>query len=204
MKTINRERGVAEEQNRGAAQVNWLVAGAFGLGARGKTLTLTRADFNEALEQRKLEVRATIPDRIGGDETRTVTLKIGSLKDLSLKHVVTAVPELASLLEQADRASKLKDVSVAELEAIVGSGKLLETLRATLEPEAPKVGGEAGQASGDVDAIFDKAKVPEKSVKSAIDMFVRSASSSSRPKAKPAARQLRDLIEQAAYGAASD
>jgi len=204
MKTINRERGVAEEQNRGAAQVNWLVAGAFGLGARGKTLTLTRADFNEALEQRKLEVRATIPDRIGGDETRTVTLKIGSLKDLSLKHVVTAVPELASLLEQADRASKLKDVSVAELEAIVGPGKLLETLRATLEPEAPKVGGEAGQASGDVDAIFDKAKVPEKSVKSAIDMFVRSASSSSRPKAKPAARQLRDLIEQAAYGAASD
>lgn len=195
---------MAEEQSRGAAQVNWLVAGAFGLGARGKTLTLTRADFNEALEQRKLEVRATIPDRVGAGDTRTVTLKIGSLKELSLKHVIATVPELTALLAQADQVSKLRDTSVSEVEAIVGAGRLLDSLKAALEPEAaPKVGGEAG-ASGDVDAIFDKAKVQEKSAKSAIDMFVRSASTSARSKAKPAARQLRDLVEQAAYGAASD
>lgn len=196
---------MAEETNRGAAQVNWLVAGAFGLGARGKTLTLTRADFNEVLERQGLEARATIPDRFGADETRTVTLKIKSLKALSLKHVITSVPELTTLLEQADRVSKLKDVTVSEVEAIVGPGKLLERLRPLIEPnEAPKVGGEAGPTSGDVDAIFEKASVPEKSVKSAIDMFVRSTSSSSRPKPRPVARQLRDRIEEAAYGAAAD
>lgn len=198
---------MAEEQSRGAAQVNWLVAGAFGLGARGATLSLTRADFNEALEKRKLEVSATIPDRIGVEDTRTVSLTIGSLKELSLKHVVTAVPELASLLAKADQVSKLKDASAAELEGIIGKGKLLDALRAALEPEPaaapePKVGGEAGAASAD--DIFEKAKVQEKSAKSAIDMFIRGTSSSSRSKAKPAARQLRDMVEAAAYGAASD
>lgn len=195
---------MAEEQSRGAAQVNWLVAGAFGLGARGETLTLTRADFNEVLEKQKLEVQATIPDRVGSGEARSITLRIEGLKSLSLKSVVTAVPELAVLLQKAEQAAKLKEPSVTELEALVGPGKLLDAMRLAIEPApAPKVGGEAGAASGDVEAIFDKATVQEKSAKSAIDMFVRSTSSS-RPKPKPAARQLRDLIEQAVYASASD
>ncbi len=194
---------MAEEQDRGAAQVHWLIAGRFGLGARGKTLTLTRADFNEALEKRGIAVEASIPDRVGTGDTRTVTLKVSSLKDLSLKHVVSAVPELTELLGKADQVSKLKDPSVDDIEKIIGKGKLLDAVRAALEPDAaPKVGGAAG-ATGDVDAIFEKGAVQEKSAKSAIDMFMRSASAS-RPKPKPAARQLRDLIEQAAYGAAAD
>lgn len=194
---------MAEEQERGAAQVHWLVAGRFGLGARGRTLTLTRADFNEALEKRGIEVQATIPDRVGAGDTRTVTLKITGLKDLSLKHVVSAVPELSELLQKADQVSKLKDPSVEAIEAILGKGKLLDGVRAVLAPEESKSTGGAAGAAGDVNAIFEKGAVQEKSAKSAIDMFVRSASSS-RPKAKPAARQLRDMVEQAAYGAAAD
>ncbi len=200
---------MAEEQDRGAAQVHWLIAGRFGLGARGRTLTLTRADFNEALEKRGLEVEATIADRIGAADTRSVTLKIGSLKDLSLKNVMAAVPELTELLGKADQVSKLKDPSVEDVAAIIGQGKLLDAVNALLAPEEAPTGGQAdtatgNTATGDVDAIFDKGAVQEKSAKSAIDMFVRSASSSSRPKAKPAARQLRDMIEQAAYGVAAD
>lgn len=195
---------MAEEQDRGAAQVHWLIAGRFGLGGRGKTLTVTRADFNEILEKRKLEVRATIPDRIGTSETRTVTLRVGSLKELSLKHVLSAVPELGELLTKADQVSKLKDPSVADLEAILGAGKLLDGLRAALEPEPAPAGGAAGSTTGDAKAIFEKAEVQQKSAKAAIDMFVRSASSSARASAKPAARQLRDMIEQAAYVAAGD
>lgn len=194
---------MAEEQSGSAALVTWLVAGQFGLGARGKTLTLTRADFNEALEALGLEVCATIPDRIGTGETRTVMLKVASLKELSLKHVVSAVPDLAALAAKAEQVAKLKDPSMADLEAILGPGKLLDSLRAVVEPEPPKVGGEAGAVTGDVDAIFDKAAVQEKSAKAAIDMFVRAASAS-KPKVKPAARRLRDIVEQAVYSAASD
>ncbi len=195
---------MAEEQSRGAAQVHWLIAGRFGLGARGKTLDVTRADFNEILGKRKLEVRATIPDRVGAGETRSVTLQVASLKDLTLKHVLSAVPELGELLGKADQVSKLKDPTAADVEAIVGPGKLLESLRAVMEPaEASAAGAAAGNVTGTTDAIFEKAEVPQKSAKSAIDMFVRSTSSA-RPKAKPAARQLRDLIEQAAYVGAGD
>ncbi len=195
---------MAEEQERGTAQVHWLVAGRFGLGARGKTLTLTRGDFNEALEKRNLSVQATIPDRVGAGDTRAVTLKITSLKDFSLKHVISAVPELGELLAKSEAVSKLKEPSAAELEGIVGKGKLLEALRAAVEPNEAPVGGAAGGATGSTDAIFEKGAVQEKSAKSAIDMFVRSTASSSRSKAKPAGRQLRDLVEQAAYGAAAD
>ncbi|MCZ7682614.1 MAG: type VI secretion system contractile sheath small subunit [Sandaracinaceae bacterium] len=184
--------------------MSWLVAGRFGLGARGKTLTLTRADFNEALEKRGLSVTATIPDRVGAGDTRAVTLKIGSLKDFSLKNVIASVPELGELLAKSEAISKLKDPSAGDLEGILGKGKLLDSLRAALEPAAAPVGGAAGAASGDAEAIFEKGAVQEKSAKSAIDMFVRSTSSSSRTKAKPAARQLRDLVEQAAYGVAAD
>lgn len=194
---------MAEEQDRGAAQVHWLIAGRFGLGERGKTLSVTRADFNESLEKLALEVRATIPDRVGTAETRDVSLKVASLKELSLKHVLSAVPELGELLAKAERISKLKDPTLADVEAIVGPGKLLEALRAALEPEAPASGGAAEAATGSAEAIFEKAVIPQKTAKSAIDMFVRSTSTS-RPKPKPAARQLRDLVEQAAYGAAAD
>src|SRR5690606_38664451 len=104
----------------------------------------------------------------GSGDTRTVTLKIGSLKDFSLKHVLAAAPELGELLAKSEAIGKLKDPSVEELEKIVGAGKLLDSLRAALEPtsSAPPVGG-AAEATGDTDAIFEKAKVQEKSAKSA-------------------------------------
>jgi type VI secretion system protein ImpC len=191
---------VAEQ---GSAQVRWLVAGSFGLGARGKTISLTRADFNEVLEKQKIQVDATIADEIGAGGTRTVPLVIDSLKVLSLKHIVGAVPELAQLAAKADEVGKLKDPAVADLERVLGKGKLAEKLSAMLspQPDAPK---SDEKVTGDADKIFEKAAVPEKTAKSAIDMFVRSTQSSPRTtKGKPAARQLRDLVEQAAYGAAA-
>ena len=196
---------MAEDRDRVTTQVRWLVAGRFGLGARGTTLTLSRADFDEALAKRGLSVRATISDRVGTGDTRTVTLKIGSLKDFSLKHVLAAVPELGELLAKSEAIAKLKDPSVEDLETIVGPGKLFDALRAALEPPSPAPVGGAAEAGGGTDAIFEKAKVEERNVKTASDMFVRSGSSSAaRSKPRPAARQLRDMVEQAAYGAAAD
>lgn len=201
----------AEQDDRGAAQVHWLVAGQFGLGARGETLRLTRGDFNEALENAGLTAEATVEDPTTG-QARTVSLKVDSLKTFTLKHVVGAVPELGELAAKADEVAKLKDPSVDELKGIVGEGKLLDGMKALLEPEGeadPKASGNGspgksdGEVTGDTDAIFEKAKVQKPTAKSAIDMFVKATSTSTKKKAKPAARQLRDLVEAAVWGMAA-
>ena len=190
-----------EERN---AQVHWLVAGQFGLGARGKTLSLTRADFNEALEKAGLKVEAQVPDRVGAGDTVSITLEIDSLKKLSLKHVVGAVPQLKELAGKADELAKLRDPSVDDVAGVLGEGKLLDAVKKILGPseEAPAA-ADAGDVTGDVDAILEKGKVQEKTAKSAISMFVK-ATSSSKPKAKPAARQIRDLVEATVWGMAAD
>jgi hypothetical protein len=190
------------QEDRGSAQVHWLVAGEFGLGARGKTLSLTRGDFNEVLEKRAIRVQATVPDAVGTGDTRSVTLEVSSLKSLTLKSVVASVPELGALAAKADAVAKLKDPSVEDLRGIVGEGKLLDAMALILSPPAEGTAPN-GEATGDPDAIFEKGKVQDKSAKSAIDMFVR-ATSGSKAKAKPAARQLRDLIEEVVWGMAAD
>lgn len=191
-----------EQEDRGGAQVHWLVAGRFGLGERGKTLSLTRADFDDALKSRGIQVTAEVPDAVGAGETRSYTLKVESLKNLTLKHVVGAIPELTELAAKADQVAKLKDPSVDGLREIVGEGKLLDAMKALVAPEdAPKA--EGGDATGDADAIFEKAEVQKKSAKSAISMFVK-ATSSAKPKSKPVSRQLRDLVEEVVWGIAAD
>ncbi len=194
-----------EIEDRGEAQVHWLVAGQFGLGARGKTLTLNRADFNEALEKRGLKVEAKIPDSVGAGDTIAVSLAIDSLKVLTLKHVVSAVPALKELAGKAEKLASLRDPSVDDVRGILGEGKLFDAARTLLEgddaPDAPKA--DAGEATGDPDAIFEKAKVQEKTAKSAISMFVK-ATSSAKKKSKPSARQLRDLVEEATWAMARD
>jgi len=196
---------VAAEIEERNAQVHWLVAGQFGLGTRGKTLSLTRADFNEALEKAGLKVVAEVPDRVGSGDTVSVTLEIDSLKKLTLKHVVGAVPELKELAGKADQIGKLRDPSVDDVAGILGEGKLLDTVKQILAPEeAPESGGDAGDATGDTDAILEKGEVQEKTAKSAISMFVKATSKSSKAKAKPAARQIRDLVEETVWGMAAD
>ncbi|HJL14156.1 MAG TPA: type VI secretion system contractile sheath large subunit [Sandaracinaceae bacterium LLY-WYZ-13_1] len=194
-----------EQEDRGAAQVHWLVAGQFGLGERGETLRLTRGDFNEVLEKAGLSVEAEIDNAASGGSWR-VKLEIGSLKSFTLKHVVGAVPELGELAKKADRVAKLSDPTVDQLKELVGEGPLLEAMKALVAPEEakePEGDGGDGQATGDVDAIFEKAEVAKPTAKSAIDMFVKSTTSAKK-KAKPAARQLRDLIEETVWGMAAD
>ncbi|MBX3270506.1 MAG: type VI secretion system contractile sheath large subunit [Sandaracinaceae bacterium] len=193
-----------EIEDRGEAQVHWLVAGSFGLGARGKTLTLNRADFNEVLEKRGLSVTAKIPDAVGAGDTIPVTLAIDSLKALTLKHVVSAVPQLAELAKKGEAVAQLKDPTPDAVRGVLGEGKLFEAARALLEgTEAPAAPAPSGAASGDPDAIFEKAAVQEKTAKSAISMFVR-ATSSAKKSAKPSARQLRDLVEEATWAMARE
>lgn len=195
----------AEIEDRGGAQVHWLVAGRFGLGERGRTLRLTRADFNEVLERTKLSVTAEVPDTIGSG-TRRVSLTFTSLKDLTLKHVLKAVPELGALAAKGDEVAKLKDPSVDQLRAIVGEGPLLEAMKRVVEPsaESAPAAKSDGEATGDADAIFEKAKVEKPTAKSAIDMFVRASSTSPRTTTKPTARQLRDMVEEAVWGMAAN
>ncbi len=125
-----------EIEDRGAAQVHWLVVGEFGLGEPGKTLRLTRADFNEALEKAGLTVQATVPDIVGNGEAKSITMTIGSLKDLTLKNVFKAVPELADLAGKADQTAKIKDPTTDDLERLFGKGALYEALAKELSPPA--------------------------------------------------------------------
>jgi hypothetical protein len=194
----------AEHEDRGTAQVHWLVAGQFGLGERGTTLRLTRADFNEVLEKADISVEATVDDPVTG-QARTVRLEVSSLKDLTLKHVLRAVPELGALAAKADALAKLKDPTVDQLKEHVSEGPLLDAMKALVAPEEPSgaPGGGDGEVTGDPDAIFEKAEVAKPTAKSAIDMFVKSTSSAKK-KAKPAARRLRDLVEEAVWGMAAD
>ena len=193
------------EHDAGATQVRWLIAGAFGLGERGKTIRLTRADFNEVFAARKITVTATVTDAIGAGDTRSFELGASSLKELTLKHVMRSVPELGEIAAMADKVAKLKDPTVESVGEIVGEGKLLDAARALLSPDdAPTAGGDAGSTTGDAEAIFDKAEVAKPTAKSAIDMFIRASSSSSKKKSRPAARQLRDLVEEVAWGMAKD
>lgn len=194
----------AEIDDRGAAQVHWLVAGRFGLGARGATLRLTRGDFADALAKANLRVETTVDDPVVGGR-KTISLAVDSLKVFTLKHVVAAVPELAALADKAGQVAKLKNPTVEQLQEIVGSGPLLDAARALLAPEgAPSLAPDTSEVTGDPDAIFAKADASARpSVKRAIDLFVRSTSSATR-KAKPAARQLRDLMEEATWGFAAN
>lgn len=195
----------AEIEDRGGAQVHWLVAGQFGLGDRGKTLTLTRADFNEVLQKASLSVQATIPDAVGAGESRAVTLQVDSLKKLTLKHVVGAVPELTELAAKAEQIGKIKDPTVAGLEDIVGPGRLLDAMKAIVSPdEAPAGGAGGGDASGDTKKIFEKAEVQKPTAKSAVSAFIKATSTSSKKKGKSTSRQLRDLMEEVVWGMAAD
>lgn len=184
----------AEVEDRAGAQVHWLVAGQFGLGARGKTLRLTRADFNDALSERGISAKAEV-------DGLSVELKIDSLKKLTLKHVVGAVPELTDMAAKADQLAKLKSATVDDVRGIVGDGPLLEKLKAVIEPDAAPASADGGEATGDTDAIFEKAEVQKPTAKSAISAFVK-ATSTSKPKSRPVARQLRDLTEEHVWGMA--
>ena len=193
----------AEIEDRGGALVHWLVAGRFGLGERGKTLTLTRADFNEAIEKAGLSIEANVRDDVGSGDSVKVSLKVDSLKKLTLKHVVSAVPELSELAGKADQVAKLKDPSADALREIVGEGKLLDAMKAILEPDSkPEAKGDE-ELTGDTDAILEKGEVQKATPKSAISAFVK-ATSSAKKKPRPAARQLRDLAEEAVWGMAAN
>jgi type VI secretion system protein ImpC len=190
-----------EVQDRKGALVHWLVAGRFGLGETGATSTLVRADFNEWVEKRPFEGSVEISDPLGTG-TRTVAVSASSLKHFTLKHVVANTPFLKELAGKADAAAKLKNPSVEELEGLLGTGPLFEAAKAIVAP-APSV-SDGGEVTGDVDAIFEKAEQPKKDVKSAISMFVKSTARSTRAKATPTHRQLRNLIEEAVYASARE
>lgn len=194
----------AEIDDRGGALVHWLVAGRFGLGERGKTLTLTRGDFNDAIEKLGLRVDASVRDSVGAGDTVRVSLTIDSLKSFTIKHIIGAVPELTDLAAKAERIAKLKDPSVESLREIVGEGKLLDAMKAVLAPDPQPEAVASTPATGDADAIFEKGEVQKPTAKSAISAFVKATSTSTTKKARPAARELRDLAEGAVWGMAAD
>ncbi|MGE0787613.1 MAG: type VI secretion system contractile sheath large subunit [Sandaracinaceae bacterium] len=194
-----------EQQDRGGAQVHWLVVGQFGIGPRGTTLALTRADFGEVLEKRGLKVRASVPDTIGPKGgTLEVELSVSSLKDLTLKNIVAGVPALRDLAGKADALGKLKAPTKDDLRGVVGDGQLLDELAAIIDPGTAAPASTSAPSGGDVDAIMAQAEVQKPTVKSAISAFVKASGTSSKPKDKPSARQLRDLTEQKVWSLAAD
>jgi hypothetical protein len=208
---------------REAARVHWLIAGQFSAQPSGKSLPLTSQDFVETLAKCLPCLSVKVPDRFGDSETRAFDVAVGTLKALTLAGVVQAVPELKQLLALAARGSMPeRDALVAELEKVVGPGKLSRACAAEYEdPAAPAASAPATPApvapaapaipakpAADlVDSIFAKTSASSSAAPAAaraLDAFVGATGSGKGPvTAKPAvSKKIRGLIEAAVYGTA--
>jgi hypothetical protein len=177
---------------------------------RSGPFTVTRDGFAKTMEESNLSATVDIPDRLGGGATRKVTLKLPSLKVFELKAVVAEVAELKALVELAGKLSKAGapvDQAVADVEKIVGAGKLSNAIAAALAPaDAAPPAPAAPAPSADVDSILANPEVPKPTAKGAVDSFIgtmRKNAPSPSTVAK-GARAVRDLIEDAVYGTAKD
>ena len=203
---------------REAARVHWLIAGQFSAQPSGKSLPLTSQDFVETLAKCLPSLQVKVADRFGEADVRTFDVAVGTLKALTLAGVVQAVPELKQLLAISARGSMPeRDALVAELEKVVGPGKLSRACAAEyLEPGAPAPApssasaappaAPAKQGADLVDSIFEKTSSSgaAPTATRALDAFVGATSAGKgSATAKPAvSKKIRSLIEAAVYGTA--
>lgn len=203
-------------------RVRWLVAGAFSANPSGARFSVHQGSFAGKLEEAALSVAATVQDRLGDKDLRTITVSFPSLRSFGVNEVVSAVPELkglaalAAALGSADASKRPDpDAAVAQVIDLVGEGRLSAALRAKLGvapagagPSAPAVA--KPEASGNpLDDLLDgaavtPAKAPEASTpKGFLDNFVKAIRPEGAGATNPTlARGGRDLIEAETYATA--
>jgi type VI secretion system protein ImpC len=183
-----------------------------GSGRTGGPFTVTRDGFAQAMEDAKLSASIAVPDRLGDGESRRFALAFPSMKSFELKSVIQEVKDLAALLELANKVTKPGAVPVeqaaAEVERIVGPGRLSAAVAAALAPAAPAPAPAPSSSDGpvDVNSILDNPEVQKPTAKGAVDSFIgtmRKSTGSPSTVAK-GARAIRDLIEDVVYGTAKD
>jgi type VI secretion system protein ImpC len=201
---------------REAARVHWLIAGRFSPEPKGTRFQITSQELADRLVKNLSAVRVSAPDRLGNRDTRDFELSVGSLKSLTLGGVVQAIPELKDLLALSSRGSlPERDALLAEVDRIVGQGRLLQACAAacddmpsgpTAPPPSPAATPAAPPPGADVvDAIFEKATPSEApSASRAVSAFVSATSTSkTTAAAKPSiAKKVRTVLEGAIYGTA--
>lgn len=193
---------------REAARVHWLIAGQFSPEPQGRSLQITSQEFGAALTKMMPKLRVSVSDRFGESDLREFELEVANLKTLTLGGIVQAVPQLKELLTLSNRSSLPdRDALLAEVERIVGAGRLSKACAAEFDADAsPKPAASAVPSSPGadmVDAIFERAaQVP--SATQAVSAFVNATSASKQGgTAKGAvAKKVRALFEAAIYGTA--
>ena len=142
----------------------------------------------------------TVPDRLGSDEQRALSLKFSRPRDFQGRGIANMVEVLRELGEVADRLAKNGDLPAAirQVRSLVGDGRLADALegRTPAPVAAPKhaprpsapMGSIASDDDDDDDPIFGKAsiatdpEVTKKEAKSAVGSFISAIRSGSAPK----------------------
>lgn len=197
-------------------RVRWLVAGAFSMAPAGERFSVSLGTFAQQLEARRLRVTASVPDRLGAGEARSIEVAFPTIRSFAVTEVVNAVPSLkeltalAAALGSPDAAKRPEpQAAVERVIELVGEGRLAAGLRAKLGIAAPTAPAPApAGGDGDVlDALLTSASVTPSAPttpKGFLDNFVKAGRPSS-PAANPTlARAGRDLIEAEVYATAVD
>ncbi|MFE8605191.1 type VI secretion system contractile sheath domain-containing protein [Archangium violaceum] len=211
-------------EDTAGSQVRWWVAGAFTQSPSGRRFQVTPDSFAEELARSATGLRVSVEDRLGAGETRTFELTFPKLRSFVVAEVVSALPELRALKALMDGLDKLPaEAAVKSIEAVVGAGRLAESVGAVLRekqsPPAPKAGngvsnGVAPHTSTAprqpdlVDSIFERTDSarPEQAAKAGVDAFLRAVGtrSSSPANSSSATAPARALVEEAVLATARD
>ncbi|MFL5351093.1 type VI secretion system contractile sheath domain-containing protein [Archangium sp.] len=200
--------------------MRWWVAGTFSPGPSGRRFVVTPDSYAEELARSATGLRVSVEDRLGAGQTRTFELTFPKLRSFTVAEVLSSVPELRALKALMDGLDKLPaDAAVKSLEAVVGAGRLSETVGAVLRekqsPPPPKAGnGVVPSAPGTpkapdvVDSIFaqtDSAR-PEQAAKASVDAFLKAVGTRAAAPANPAsvAAPAKALVEEAVQATARD
>ncbi|WP_426756208.1 type VI secretion system contractile sheath small subunit [Myxococcus sp. Y35] len=212
------------ESSATSARVRWLVVGAVSTAPTGRRFPLNVHTFGEELTRAASHVRATVPDRLGAGDTRTVELSFDKLRAFSLADVITHVPELRALhhlYETLSGTDPLRTLTPEEaatrVATLTGPGRLpdavAEALRAAATPP-PAAAPPAPAESGDdlVEALLNRADAGTPAAASrAVDAFLRAINprvpASPAPTTPPPAisqQTARGLVEEALLLTAKD
>ncbi len=211
-------------EQKTAAAVRWLVAGAFSASPSGRRMRLGATELAQALEAAKVVAKATVEDRLGADKTRTFEVSFPTFKSMQTSEVVATVPTLKALtalaasLGHTDPTKRpAPDASIAQIVELVGDGRLAAAVRAKLGVAKPAAAPESGAAPSapaqggglSVDDLLGGGTAPTPvaapTASSAIGSFLKAVREPSAPVTAPSAgRAARDLIESEVFATAVD
>ncbi|RJS21288.1 hypothetical protein DRW03_17945 [Corallococcus sp. H22C18031201] len=198
------------------ARVRWLVAGAFASPATGRRFHLTSESFPTELSRAASGLRATVVDRLGAQDTRTVTLSFDKLRAFQLAEVIAAVPELRALQglrDELSRAGLSSEAGAERVASIVGAGRLSEAVAAALRGTTPDPTPATGPATTSgaelVETLLNPGEPHRPAAASrAVDAFLRAiqpkGSASSATSSSAAVKSARDVVEEVVLLTAKD